>query len=340
MRDPPIDARLGGEPGSLRPFPLVERTIPRSEEAKGPWGLVRAQHGVISRGQLLAFGIDSHGIQRRLDRGRLHRVWRGVYAVGRPELTMSGRWMAAVLACGPEAVLSHTSAGGIWAIHTGTESPIHVTVPATTTRVHPGIRVHRRARLASPDTSRCMGVPVTSPARTLVDLGTCLSPRQLEAAINEADKRSLVSPETLRSKIAKDPRLRGAGALRRILDRADFVLTDSELERRFLPLARRAGLPTPQTGRYVNGFKADFYWPDLGLIVETDGLRYHRTAAQQVRDTLRDQVHTAAGLTTLRYAHWQIRYDGVHVLETLSAVARRCGGAQADQGRRGPPPSA
>lgn len=205
MRDPPIDARLGGEPGSLRPFPLVERTIPRSEEAKGPWGLVRAQHGVISRGQLLAFGIDSHGIQRRLDRGRLHRVWRGVYAVGRPELTMSGRWMAAVLACGPEAVLSHTSAGGIWAIHTGTESPIHVTVPATTTRVHPGIRVHRRARLASPDTSRCMGVPVTSPARTLVDLGTCLSPRQLEAAINEADKRSLVSPETLRSKIAKAP---------------------------------------------------------------------------------------------------------------------------------------
>jgi len=111
--------------------------------------------------------------------------------------------------------------------------------------------------------------------------------------------------------------------LRELLDRRTFVLTDSELERRFLPIALAAGLPVPQTGRRVNGFKVDFYWPDLGLVVETDGLRYHRTPAQQARDRLRDQAHTAAGLTCLRFTHAQVRFDPDHVRATLTAVTRR-----------------
>jgi very-short-patch-repair endonuclease len=112
-------------------------------------------------------------------------------------------------------------------------------------------------------------------------------------------------------------------ALRETLDRRTFTLTDSELERRFLPLARQAGLPQPQTGRYVSGFKVDFYWPDLALVVETDGLRYHRTPAQQARNRMRDQAHVAAGLTPLRFTHAQVRFEPDHVRVTLAAVARR-----------------
>ena len=107
------------------------------------------------------------------------------------------------------------------------------------------------------------------------------------------------------------------------------MLTDSELERRFLPIARRAGLPPPQTGRPVNGFKADFFWPELGLVVETDGLRYHRTPIQQTRDRVRDQAHAAAGLTPLRFTHTQVAYEPDHVEGTLRAVARRLAGAGA-----------
>jgi very-short-patch-repair endonuclease len=111
--------------------------------------------------------------------------------------------------------------------------------------------------------------------------------------------------------------------LRKTLDRRTFTLTDSELERRFLPIARRAGLPPPQTRRQVSGFRVDFYWPALDLIVETDGLRYHRTPAQQARDRLRDQTHTAAGLTCLRFTRAQVRFEADQVDATLSAVVRR-----------------
>jgi hypothetical protein len=112
-------------------------------------------------------------------------------------------------------------------------------------------------------------------------------------------------------------------ALRDVLERPTFTLTDSELERRFLPIAQRAGLDPPLTGRYVDGFKVDFYWPDLGLIVETDGLRYHRTPAQQAKDRLRDQAHAAAGLTPLRFTRAQVRCEPGHVHATLAAVVRR-----------------
>jgi very-short-patch-repair endonuclease len=111
--------------------------------------------------------------------------------------------------------------------------------------------------------------------------------------------------------------------LRTTLDRRTFTFTDTWLERRFLPIARAAGLPRPQTQVYVNGFKVDFYWPELGLVVETDGLRYHRTPAQQARDRVRDQAHAAAGLTPLRFTRAQINYEPAHVEVTLAAVARR-----------------
>jgi very-short-patch-repair endonuclease len=111
--------------------------------------------------------------------------------------------------------------------------------------------------------------------------------------------------------------------LRSALDRQTLVLTDSELERRFLPIAYRAGLGPPQTQAWLNGFRVDFYWPDLGLVVETDGLRYHRTAAQQSRDRVRDQTHTAAGLTPVRFGHSQVTYEPDYVEGILRRTAQR-----------------
>jgi very-short-patch-repair endonuclease len=147
----------------------------------------------------------------------------------------------------------------------------------------------------------------------------------LERAVNEADRLDLVDPEGLRNALGDYRRERGVARLRRLLDRRTFRLTRSELEQLFLPLAEQAGLPLPMTKQRVNGFEVDFHWPDMGLVVETDGLRYHRTPAQQARDRLRDQTHTAAGLTSLRFTHAQVRFEPAHVRGTLSAVARRLG---------------
>jgi very-short-patch-repair endonuclease len=232
--------------------------------------------------------------------------------------------MAAVLSCGPEAALSHQSAAALWQIGPERRGPIEVLVPARVARRRPGIAVHRRAALTANDIAHHRGIPVTTPICTLIDLAARLDPAQLEAAINEADKRDLADSETLRAAlddvVAPRP---GIATLRTTLDRRTFSLTDSELERRFLPLARRAGLPKPETGRRLNGFKVDFYWPALKLVVETDGLRYHRTPAEQARDRLRDQAHAAAGLTPLRFTHAQVRFEPGHVRATLAAVARR-----------------
>jgi very-short-patch-repair endonuclease len=298
------------------------------------WSLVERQHGVVARTQLLAAGLSADAIKHRIGEGRLHPVWRGVYAVGRPGLSRRGIWMAAVLSCGPEAVLSHESAAALWQIRTEDRGHINVSVPAGVARRRPGIRVHRRVCFGTRDVTGLHGIPVTTPTCTLADLASRLSRDQLEAAINEADKRDLIDPDTLRAALAALGRRPGVRVLCQVLDRRTFTLTDSQLERRFVAIARRVGLPTPQTGARVNGFKVDFHWPSLGLVVETDGLRYHRTPAQQARDRLRDQVHTARGLTPLRFTHFQVAFEADHVEMVLAAVAAQC--AQGDSNSHGP----
>ncbi|HEX2071700.1 MAG TPA: DUF559 domain-containing protein [Thermoleophilaceae bacterium] len=164
---------------------------------------------------------------------------------------------------------------------------------------------------------------MTTPQRTLLDLATTLRRNRLEAAIAETDKLDLIDPSSLQAALADYSGRSGVAALRAILDRQAFRLTDSALERRFLAIVRQTELPLPETGRQLNGFKVDFHWPDLRLVVETDGLRYHRTPGQQARDRLRDQAHAVAGLTTLRFTHAQVRYEPHHVKATLVAVAKR-----------------
>jgi very-short-patch-repair endonuclease len=300
----------------------------------GPWELAANQYGVVTRAQLLNLGLTTDAIRHRLARGRLHAVHRGVYAVGRPELTQRGWWMAAVLACGDAAVLSHESAAQLWGIRrsrnpapSGAQlrppSLIDVSVPGTTSRRRRGLRTHRRSDLPPHDRTLRHRIPVTTPTRTLVDLATQLESSQLEAAVNEADGLGLIDPERLRRYVEERPGVDGIPALRKVLDRRIYTLTDSELERRFLRLVRRAALPTPLTQQRLNGFRVDFYWPELGLVVEADSLRYHRTPSQQARDRLRDQAHTEAGLVPLRFTHWQITFEASRVGEVLRAVAER-----------------
>jgi very-short-patch-repair endonuclease len=179
-------------------------------------------------------------------------------------------------------------------------------------------------RRAQADIPRCHDAPrhpVTTPPATLTDLATTLGEDQLESAINEADKRNLTTPVGLRASLDDLIARPGTARLRRILDRHTFSRTDSALERALLRIVHEIGLPLPHTQARVNGYRVDFYWPDLGLIVETDGLRYHRTPAQQATDRRRDQVHSATGLTTLRFTHAQVTHESRHVGATLRAVA-------------------
>jgi len=143
----------------------------------------------------------------------------------------------------------------------------------------------------------------------------------LERAVNDADKRDLIDPEALRLALDHHARRPGVQALRGVLDRLTFVLSDSDLEIYFRPIAASAGLPAPLSKHPVNDFEVDFFWPDLGLVVETDGLRYHRTPSAQKRDALRDRAHVLAGMSPLRFTHYEIRHEPRRVRRDLTRAA-------------------
>ncbi len=240
--------------------------------------------------------------------------------------------MAAVLACEPGACLSHRSAAALYGIGQeklwvrNTQATIHLIEVSVTRRGEhhrDGIEVRMRPSLPSKDVGTRDGLPVTSPVRTLLDYATLEPPNRIERAVNEADKRDLIDPESLRRAIEAHVGEPGVRALRAVLDKDTFLLSDDELELLFRPLAREAGLPLPDSKVIVNEFEVDFFWPALGLIVETDGWRYHRTPSAQTRAILRDQVHTASGLTPLRFSHWQVKHDPTHVIDILRRTASR-----------------
>ena len=228
--------------------------------------IANRQFGVISRNQILWLGFNSDWVNHRLEKKWLYVIYRGVYAVGRPELSRRGEWMAAVLACGDHAVLSHESAAALWEIRPDRRAAqIHIVVPGTALRRHSGIVVHRRTALTRSDITRRLGIPVTTPVCTLIDYAARHTRDEVESAINEADIRGLTNPNALRKALETAPPRPGVAAMRAMLDRRTFRLTRSTLERLMIPLAVRAGLPPPLTRAIVNGFEVDFYWPDLGL---------------------------------------------------------------------------
>lgn len=288
--------------------------------ARGAWDLVRKQHGVVTRSQLLELGLASRSIEHRLAKGRLHPLWRGVYAVGRPEVSQNGRWMGAVLASGPAALLSHRSAAALWGI-----APIPsgkaIEVTAGTWRHRPGIRAHRRSDLGPEHRREVAGIPVTDPVSTLVDFASSSRDWQVERAISEADRIDLVDPEELRRAVAALGPRSGIARMKRVLSLDAF--TDTGLERRFLGIVQAGGLPLPETQVVLRGYRVDFYWPDLGLVVETDGWRHHRTSGEQSTDRRRDQTHMTSGLTTVRFGEDQVRYEPEYVRRILAAVIAR-----------------
>jgi very-short-patch-repair endonuclease len=231
--------------------------------------------------------------------------------------------MAAVLVCGPDALLSHGSAAALWGIGKEWRKTIEVSVRRRSWPRPEGVKVRSRPSLPIEDVTIHLGIPVTIPARRILDLATLVSDGSLERLINEADSLDLIDPESLRRWLEHRSGEPGVKRLRKLLDPEAFRLSDSELERRFRPIALGAGLPQPETKAFVNEYEVDFYWPGLKLVVECDSLRYHRTAQKQTRDLLRDQTHTASGLTTLRFTHWQVRYDPRHIRSVLAATATR-----------------
>jgi very-short-patch-repair endonuclease len=288
-----------------------------SVQARAAWRVANEQHWVVSDQQLRDLGFSEGAIRHRIGTGRLNRVWPGVYAVARRDLTPHGWWMAAVLTCGTGACLSHESAAQLWRIRPLRPHRIEVTVPYARNPRRQAIRIHRRDLDPGEMTIR-NAIPTTVPLVAILDLAPRLDRVQLEAAIGDADKHGVMDPERLRARLP--PGRRGSGIVKRILDRHTYVLTHTELERRFLAIVRRAGLPLP-AGQFRRGpHRMDFFWPELNLVVETDGLTYHRTAAQQSADLRRDHENAAAGLRTLRFSHAQIRYEPRHVERTLAAV--------------------
>ena len=254
-------------------------------------------------------------------------MYAGVYAVGRPVASQKGKWMAAVLACGHGAALSGDHATALYGLLGVPRTAIEVSIPAgrrATTR--PGLRVRRRRAF---ETTRHDGIPVTTVACTLVDLAARSGRKRTERAINQADIHGLIDPEALRAELSGLAPRPGLKQLRSWLDRSTFRLTRSQLERLFLPIADRAGLPLPQTRAVVNGYEVDFWWPDLGLVVEADSLKYHRTPQQQARDRLRDQAHARSDTRWLRFTDEQIAFEPDYVASTLRDVAARIAAGRA-----------
>lgn len=255
------------------------------------------QHGVVSATQLAGVGVDRGTITRRAQAGRLHRVHRGVYAVGHSALSQEGKWMAAVLACGMTAVLSFQSAAQLWRMLPPRSGFIEVTIAGGGGRKrHQGLRRHRSTSLTSDDVTRHHRIPVTTPARTIADLRRS-APELARRAIRQAAVIGLHIPEEVE---ADRPR--------------------SELEARFLRLCRRHRLPIPEVNVPIGRFTVDFLWRERRLVVETDGYRFHRGRQAFEDDRARDVELRLQGYEVIRFTYRQVTEDPNGVAQPLEAI--------------------
>ena len=285
------------------------------------WALSTGQHDVIAHSQLRRLGFTEEAIRHRVRTGRLFRLWRGVYAVGRPTVGRHGLWKAATLACGPAAALDGESGLALWDVRSKEGKQIEIALPERSVRELSGIKL-RRVRGLADQVTEIDGIPVLSLPPLFAHLAGRVKPGALEAAINEADKRDLIHVEQLRREAEALRGRPGVASLRRVIDRATFRYTDSGLERAMLPIFKAAKLEGYATQARVNGYLVDFYFPALNFVIETDGGRFHRTAFQQAKDRRRDQAHTLAGTAFLRFTHGQIRYERSYVKWAVRKKAR------------------
>lgn len=289
----------------------------------GPIGaLAGRQHGVVARRQLRELGFGDSTIDSRLRRGALLALHRGVYAVGHRKLTIQGRWMAAVLACGPGAVLSHRSAGQHWALVPRSRSIPEVTRPRGF-KGRPGIRAHR-STLPPDEVEVLDGIPVTSASRTLFDMAAVLGPSQLEQALNEAEVRQLTSHLSVPDLLRRHPGLRGAATLRAVLDEGLHGITRRELERRFAALLDRHRLPRPRRNVHVavrgRFYEVDCLWRRQRVVVELDGRAVHGTKRAFETDRERDRILLAEGWRPMRVTWRQLRDEPELIVSDLRSL--------------------
>ena len=280
----------------------------RREVERGIVGLARRQHGVVTRRQLLELGIGPRAISRRAESKQLERLFRGTYVVG-PIAPPRAREMAAVLACGRDAVISHRSAAGLWSVFPAPppSDPVDVTVVGCGSQVK-GIRARSTTALADDERGRVDGIPVTSIGRTLIDFATVACMADLERAVARAERESLISAPDLDALLTRYHRRPGTPELRAVLKRsAGPALLESEAEKIFLrDIVRKGDLPAPRSSARIAGYELDFYWDQYGIAVEIDGFRWHGNRARFNSDRRRMTRLAAAGIQVIPITWSQI----------------------------------
>jgi very-short-patch-repair endonuclease len=253
------------------------------------------QHGVVTTAQLIAAGIGTSGIAKRVRRGALYRLHQGVYAVGHRAPSRETEWMAAVLACRGGAVLSHGSAAALWGLLRPMGGPIDVSIPRRAgRRKRGGIRLHRCRSLWTSQVTERFGIPVTKPARTIADLEGVVPPRLVRRAIRQAELAGYpLGPE------------------------AENDRTRSDLERDFLRLCRRYGLPAPEVNVEIGRWTVDFLWRAEGIAVETDFYDYHRGRVAFQDDRARDLDLRRRGFKVHRFSERQVNDQPADVAADL-----------------------
>lgn len=285
--------------------------------------IARGQDGAISTAQLTAAGLSRRAVAHRVSTGRLQRVHRGVYLLGPVRGPRSAEW-AALLACGPRAVLSHRTALAGWELGEGPpDGTVDITHPATG-RPHAGVRRHRAARIDACDRTLLAGLPATSPARTLLDLAPSMRSWELERLIEETQIRRLASRTDLLEALERGRGRAGAPVLRAALAHQDEpTLTRSNAERRLLTLIRTARLPRPEANVRLGRYEVDFLWREQRLVVEVDGFAFHSSRAAFERDRLRDAELQAMGYRVLRVTWRRLVAEPEAIVAQIAALLAR-----------------
>lgn len=281
--------------------------------------LAASQQGVVSLAQLRAIGLSKDAIYTRTRSGRLHRLYRGVYAVGHTALTPRARELAAVLACGDDAALSERSAGFAWALVRRPPRKIHVTCGRSRPPA-PGVIVHR-SRLDEEDRVRLDGVPVTTLARTLVDLADVLPAHRLSDAVHEAEVQRRFDLAEVEAVLARMPGRAGRHKLNRVLEQwRPRPFTRSDAEYLFLAFCKRHRLPRPRVNTWIGEQEVDFAWPAYNLAVEVDDAATHYTRRAFEEDRRRDRRLAVKGIQVLRVTWRDLHGDEAELAAELKAV--------------------
>lgn len=287
--------------------------------------LADGQHGVVARPQLLAMAVSPSMIEGRLTVGTLIRLHRGVYAVGHRRLRIEGHWLAAVLAVGDGAALSHREAAALHELRPSNRSRIDVTTAARGRRRQVGIELHRTRSLDPHDITTVAGIPVTTVARTLVDLAGVVPRDHLAKALREAEHRRVADLHEIEDAMRRTKNRPGQGQanLRAVLAehrRRGTQLTRSVLEDRFIALLDAHGLPRPLTNAPVHGHEVDAFWPARRLVVELDGWARHKDRQAFQHDRDKGNALTAAGCTVLRFTHDDVVRRPAEIAERVRAL--------------------